>query len=172
MSMLFYFMLGAGQSQRPATRKKAGKHTTHNRTKPRLSLDIGPSFCFWRITATTATSGHRVRTELSPTGPAVFCGNASHSLPLLVCNMITHRRWCFASCLPRLKHTTNKLSQDSAGEPCECDGRHCGLFDEPVSTTHEHGLQGSPLHGARRRQVDRVRRQVFRAARSLGLWHV
>ena len=45
-----------------------------------------------RFTPTTATYGHRVPTELCPTGPVVFCGGASHSLPLFVYNMITHRR--------------------------------------------------------------------------------
>ena len=52
-----------------------------------------------RFTTTTTIYGHRVRKELCPTGPVVFCSNASHSLPLFVCNMITHQRWCFASCL-------------------------------------------------------------------------
>ena len=51
-------------------------------------------------TTTTTSGGHRVvPTELCPTGPDVFCGSASHSLPLFVCNMTTHRRWCSASCL-------------------------------------------------------------------------
>ena len=57
-----------------------------------------------RFTPTTATYGHRVPTELCPTGPVVFCGVASHSLPLFVCNMITHRRGCFASCLTTKTH--------------------------------------------------------------------
>ena len=48
-------------------------------------------------TTTTTTYGHRVPTELCPTGPVVFCGGASHSLPLFMCNMITHRRWCSVS---------------------------------------------------------------------------
>ena len=57
-----------------------------------------------RFTPTTTTYGHRVPTELCPTGPVVFCGGASHSLPLFVCNMITHRRGCFASCLTTKTH--------------------------------------------------------------------
>ena len=57
-----------------------------------------------RFTTTTTTYGHRVPTELCPTGPVVFCGSASHSLPLFVCNMITHRRWCSASCLATKTH--------------------------------------------------------------------
>ena len=57
-----------------------------------------------RFTPTTTTYGHRVPTGLSPTGPVVFCGGASHSLPLFVCNMITHRRGCFASCLTTKTH--------------------------------------------------------------------
>ena len=44
------------------------------------------------------------------------------------------------------------------GGPCECDGRHCGLFDESVCSMHEHSLQGLPFNGARRRQVDCVGR--------------
>jgi hypothetical protein len=39
-----------------------------------------------------------------PRGLLSFCGGASHSLPLFVCNMITHRRWCFASCLTTKIH--------------------------------------------------------------------
>ena len=57
-----------------------------------------------RFTTTTTPYGHLVPTELCPTGPVVFCGSASHSLPLFVCNTITHRRWCFASCLTTKTH--------------------------------------------------------------------
>ena len=57
-----------------------------------------------RFPTTTATYGHRVPTELCPAGPVVFFGSASHSFPLFVCNMITHRRWCSASCLTTKTH--------------------------------------------------------------------
>ena len=42
--MLFYFMIGAEQSHRLAFRRKP--RNTQTRTKPRSSLDTGPSFCF------------------------------------------------------------------------------------------------------------------------------
>jgi len=69
-----------------------------------------------RFTTTTTTHGHRVPTEPCPTGPVVFCGNETHSLPLAVCSMITRllisggvlrRVW-------RLTHTADELYNEGS----------------------------------------------------------
>ena len=104
-----YFMLSDRQSQWLAFRKNQETH------KPEQNPGYLPRSAFrsaslrfittTTTTTTTTTYGHRVRTELCPTGLVVFCSSASHSdLPLFVCNMITHRRWCFASCLATKTH--------------------------------------------------------------------
>ena len=48
---------------------------------------------------------------------------------------------------------------DGAGDPCECDGRYCGLFNESESSTHERSLQGLQLRGVLRRQTNCVGRR-------------
>ena len=88
------------------------RHTNQNKT-PVISRDRPFVLSFsasLRFTTTTATYGHRVPTELCPTWPVVFCGSASHSLPPFVCSMVTHRRWCSASCLTTKTHHRQTLA--------------------------------------------------------------
>ena len=83
------FLLHAWRWAEPPARlsQKTKKHTNQNKTPGHLSISAFRSASL-RFTPTTTTYGHRVPSELRPTGPVVFCGSASHSLPLFVCNMI------------------------------------------------------------------------------------
>ena len=98
-------LLHAWRWAEPPARPSAENKETHKPERKPCHLPISAfRSASLRFTPTTTTCGHRVPTELCPTGPVVFCGGASPSLPLFVYNMITHRWGCFASCLTTKTH--------------------------------------------------------------------
>ena len=104
-----YFLLACLALGRATGSPSAIKpRNTQTRTNPRSSLKTGLSFCFVAAFHNNNNNNNNIRPPgayramyVPPRGllSVVFCGSASHSLPLFVCNMIAHRRWCFASCL-------------------------------------------------------------------------
>ena len=111
MSMLLTSCLALGRaSGSPFATNQETHKPEQNPGHLSRSAFCSASLRFTTTTTTTTTYGHRVPTELFPTGPVVFCGSASHSLPLFVCNMITHRHWCFASWLTTKIHHRQTLA--------------------------------------------------------------